>query len=66
MPIIQPKKSKKPEKIKFILDPKLSDELKEYCSWAKADYETFFNQAAGVVLKKDMDWKKYKKSKKGK
>ena len=32
MPIIRPKKSGKPEKIKFILDPKSSDELKEYCS----------------------------------
>lgn len=66
MPIVQPKKDKKPKKAKFLIDPKLADEIDAYCDWAKADHEAFFTQAAELVLKKDKDWKQYKKGKKGK
>jgi hypothetical protein len=65
MPIIQSDKSKEIEKIKFYVSSSLLSEIKEYCTWASIeDVGTFFEQAAEFVLKKDMEWKKYKKSKK--
>ncbi len=64
MPIIKPGKTK-PEKVKFLMDSRIVSEVKDYCSWAKVDYpDLFFAQAAEFVLKKDVEWKKYKKNKK--
>jgi hypothetical protein len=66
MPIIKQDKSEKAIKFKFSLKPSLLNEIKDYCKWANInnDIETFFEQAADFVLKKDSEWKKYKKSKK--
>jgi len=67
MPIIKHDKSEKDVKVKFSVNPSLLSEIKEYCKWANikdGDIETFFEQAADFVLKKDTEWKKYKKSKK--
>jgi len=67
MPIIKQDKSEKPIKVKLSINPNILNEIKEYCKWANikdGDIETFFDQAADFVLKKDIEWKKYKKSKK--
>jgi len=67
MPIIKQDKSEKPIKVKLSVNYNLLNEIKEYCKWANikdGDIETFFEQAADFVLKKDIEWKKYKKSKK--
>lgn len=62
MPIIKSSNTKKSQKIKLIIDHELLDEIRKYCSWAKVENENvFFIQAAEFVLKKDSDWKKYKK-----
>lgn len=63
MPIIKSINTKKSQKIKLIISQELLDEIRKYCSWAKVENEnTFFIQAAEFILKKDSDWKKYKKS----
>ena len=62
MPIIKSDKSKKTEKVKFIVDSSLLSEINDYCKWAKVDdIGVFFAQAAEFVLKKDKDWKKHNK-----
>lgn len=64
MPIIQSEKRTKPQKIKFIIDANLLDEIKGYCAWAKVENEgAFFIQAAEFVLRKDKEWKMYKRKK---
>ena len=67
MPIIKQDKSDKDVKVKLLVNSKLFNEIKEYCKWASIkdeNIEIFFEQAAEFVLKKDSEWKKYKKSKK--
>lgn len=65
MPIIKFNKNKKLEKVgKFSIESNLLKEIKDYCKWAEIDdIGLFFAQSAEFVLKKDMEWKKYKKEK---
>jgi hypothetical protein len=65
MPIIKSDKSKETEKVKFLINSSVLSEIKEYCTWTSIeDLGVFFEQAAEFILKKDMEWKKHKKSKK--
>lgn len=65
MPIVKAEKTKKLVKVdKFSIDSSLLEEVKEYCKWASVDIGIFFEQAAEFILKKDLEWKKYKKSNK--
>lgn len=64
MPIIKSDVSKELEKVKFLIAVSLHKEIKEYCKWATVkDIGIFFEQAAEFILKKDTEWKKYKKTK---
>lgn len=64
MPIIQAGKNKDLVKInKFFITSSLLKEIKEYCEWASVDIDSFFEQSAEFILKKDAEWKKYKKNK---
>ena len=64
MPIIKQDKSEKDIKIKFSVKPSLLNEIKEYCKWVSVnDIGIFFEQEAEFILKKDQEWKKYKKDK---
>lgn len=60
MPIIKPNSKPEKTKVKIEIDVKLYSEIKKYCDWVKADMNTFFEQAAGFVLKKDKDFNKFK------
>ena len=64
MPIIQSGKNKELVKVnKFLINSNLLKEIKEYCEWALVDTDSFFEQAAEFILKKDTEWKKFKKNK---
>ncbi len=66
MPLIKSDKSNEPKKVKFLINATLLNEIKEYCKWASIDENSigvFFEQAAILILKKDAEWKKYKKVK---
>ena len=41
----------------------LLKEIKEYCEWASVSIDSFFEQSAEFILKKDTEWKKFKKNK---
>lgn len=64
MPIIQSGKNKELVKVnKFSINSNLLKDIKEYCEWASVDIGSFFEQAAEFILKKDTEWKKFKKNK---
>ena len=64
MPIIQSGKTKEFVKVnKFLINSNLLKEIKEYCEWASVSIDSFFEQSAEFILKKDTEWKKFKKNK---
>lgn len=66
MPIIQKIKSEI-ESIKNLkIEKKICDEVKDYCKQFEVTLDEFANQAFQFVLRKDKDWKNFKKSRKEK
>lgn len=63
MPIINSRKTKEVENMKFKINSCLVKEINEYCKWASVgDIGLFFEQAAEFILKKDTEWKKHNKT----